>query len=139
MIYIGPCYYQALKHQVADKIQMRAKGGVSQLTRQPVGGRKRGGGQRVGEMERDAIISHGASAFLRERLCLVSDAYDAIYCATCGNAAIANVEEEKYICRECEEKAVFGTCTIPYAYKHLTQLLEGAGIHTKYKFREVPK
>lgn len=139
MIFTGPCYYQALRHQVADKIQMRAKGNVSQLTRQPVEGRKRGGGLRVGEMERDAIISHGASNFLRERLCLVSDAYETVYCSTCGNIAISNVVEEKYICRNCDDKAEFGVCTVPFAFKTLSQLLMGAGFQTKFKMREIPK
>ena len=139
MIFTGPCYYQALRHQVADKIQMRAKGDVSQLTRQPVEGRKRGGGLRVGEMERDAIISHGASNFLRERLCLVSDAYETVYCSTCGNIAISNVVEEKYICRNCDDKAEFGVCTVPFAFKTLSQLLMGAGFQTKFKMREIPK
>jgi len=139
MIFIGPCYYQALRHQVADKIQMRARGGVSQLTHQPVGGRKRGGGLRIGEMERDAIISHGASAFLRERLCLVSDAFETVYCSSCGTMAIANILEDKYVCRNCEEHAAFGKCVVPYAYKLLTQLLMGAGISTKFNMQEVKK
>ena len=139
MIFTGPCYYQALRHQVADKIQMRARGGVSQLTHQPVAGRKRGGGLRIGEMERDAIISHGASAFLRERLCLVSDAYETVYCSTCGTMAIANIQEDTYVCRGCEETASFGKCTIPYSYKLLTQLLLGAGIVTKFNMQEVKK
>jgi len=139
MIFTGPCYYQALRHQVADKIQMRARGQLSQLTHQPVEGRKRGGGLRVGEMERDALISHGASAFLRERLCLVSDAYETVFCSTCGTMAISNVVEEKYICRNCDERAVFGTCTVPYSFKLLTQLLAGANFQTRFKMREVPK
>ena len=126
LIFTGPCYYQALRHHVSDKIQMRARGGVKALTRQPVGGRKRGGGQRVGEMERDAIISHGASAFLNERLCLVSDAYETVYCSNCGTIAIANHIDNKYVCRKCEDDAEFGTCTIPYSFKLLTQLLAGA-------------
>jgi DNA-directed RNA polymerase subunit B len=118
---------------------MRARGQLSQLTHQPVEGRKRGGGLRVGEMERDALISHGASAFLRERLCLVSDAFETVFCSTCGTMAISNVVEEKYICRNCDEKAVFGTCTVPYSFKLLTQLLAGAGFQTRFKMREVPK
>ena len=134
-IFIGPCYYQALKHQVQDKIQMRARGGLSSLTHQPVGGLKRGGGQRVGEMERDAIISHGASAFLRERLCLVSDAYESVFCATCGTIAISS--DESFSCRTCEDEATFGTCVIPYAFKMLTQLLSGANFQVSYKMREV--
>ena len=138
-IFTGPCYYQALRHQVTDKIQMRARGGITQLTHQPVQGLKRGGGQRVGEMERDAIISHGASAFLQERLCLVSDAYETVYCATCGTIAISNIVEDKYICRTCEDKAKFGVATIPYAFKLLSQLLAGANFQIAFKMCETKK
>ena len=138
-IFIGPCYYQALRHQVVDKIQMRARGGITQLTHQPVQGLKRGGGQRVGEMERDAIISHGASAFLQERLCLVSDAYETVYCATCGTIAISNIVEDKYICRTCDDKAKFGVATIPYAFKLLSQLLAGANFKIAFKMCEAQK
>jgi DNA-directed RNA polymerase beta subunit/intein/homing endonuclease len=139
MIFIGPCYYQALRHQVKDKMQMRARGGISQLTRQPVGGIKRGGGQRVGEMERDAIISHGAAAFLQDRLCKNSDAYEAVYCQSCGTMAIANPTEDRYVCRACKDEAHFGKCEIPYAFKLLTQLLMGAGLMTRMKFQEIKK
>ena len=135
MIFTGPCYYQALRHHVADKIQMRARGGIRHLTRQPVGGRKRGGGQRIGEMERDAIISHGASAFLNERLCGVSDPYETVYCATCGTIAIANHMENKYVCRKCEDKVEFGTCTIPYVFKLMSQLLSAAHYDIKFTMK----
>jgi len=138
-IFIGPCYYQALKHQVEDKIQMRARGGVSQLTRQPVSGRKRGGGLRLGEMERDAMISHGAASFMQERLCTTSDALETVFCATCGRIAIANIVEEKYSCRVCEDNASFGKCTIPTSYKLLSQLLSATGIETRFKMRQVQK
>jgi DNA-directed RNA polymerase beta subunit/intein/homing endonuclease len=138
-IFIGPCYYQALRHQVVDKAQMRARGGITQLTHQPVQGLKRGGGQRVGEMERDAIISHGASAFLQERLCLVSDAYETVYCSTCGTIAISNVVEDKYVCRTCEDEAKFGVATIPYAFKLLSQLLAGANFNIAFKMCETAK
>lgn len=136
-IFIGPCYYQALRHQVQDKIQMRARGGITQLTHQPVSGLKRGGGQRVGEMERDAIISHGASAFLRERLCLVSDAYETVYCSTCGQIAIT--DDTTYVCRTCEEEAVFGRATIPYSFKLLTQLLQGANFQISFQMKQALK
>lgn len=132
MIFTGPCFYQVLRHHVLDKIQMRAKGAIKQLSHQPVGGRARKGGQRFGEMERDAIISHGASAFLRERLCTVSDAYQAVYCSKCGSIAIANHTSDKFVCRTCNEGATFGTCTIPYAYKLLTHMLAGAGFNLQF-------
>jgi len=132
MIFTGPCFYQVLRHHVLDKIQMRSKGAIKQLSHQPVGGRARKGGQRFGEMERDAIISHGASEFLKERLCTVSDAYQTVYCSSCGTIAIANHTSDKFVCRTCNDNAKFGTCTIPYAYKLLTHMLAGAGFNLQF-------
>lgn len=75
-IFIGPTYYQRLKHMVADKINYRTTGRVMGLTRQPTKGRSNEGGLRIGEMEANAIISHGMSAFIKEAFFERSDKYE---------------------------------------------------------------
>ncbi|KAK9449470.1 uncharacterized protein V1518DRAFT_416088 [Limtongia smithiae] len=83
-IYIGVVYYQRLRHMVNDKYQVRSTGPVNSLTMQPVKGRKRSGGIRIGEMERDALIAHGTSFLLQDRLLNCSDYTQANICRDCG-------------------------------------------------------
>lgn len=131
-IFFGPCHYQALRHHVSDKIQMRAKQGVKPNTRQPVSGRSKEGGLKVGEMERDALISHGSSALLRERLMDVSDGYTLPICSTCGTIAITDHRNKIYKCNLCREKAKIGTIRIPYVAKLLLFFLNACGIHMTF-------
>jgi DNA-directed RNA polymerase beta subunit len=121
-IFIGPTYYQRLKHMVDDKMHARAKGNVTMLTRQAAEGRSRDGGLRFGEMERDAIISHGASRFLKERLFDVSDAFQMTICSKCGIPAKSTIE-----CQSCKGNDV-KSCNIAYASKLLTQELTAMGL-----------
>lgn len=124
-IFMGPTYYQRLKHMVSDKIHSRAKGSVTTLTRQPLEGRSRDGGLRFGEMERDAMIVHGSSRFLKERLFDMSDPYNVIVCSICGMIATSQVE-----CKGCKDDKLF-VINIPYAAKLLFQELNSMGIKTE--------
>jgi len=89
-IFMGPNYYMRLKHMVKDKINYRARGPNTALTRQPVSGRANDGGLRIGEMERDSVISHGASEFLRESMMERADNYKMAICNVTGAIAIYN-------------------------------------------------
>lgn len=127
-IFIGPTYYQRLRHMVDDKIHARARGPVQIMTRQPVEGRSRDGGLRFGEMERDCMISHGAATFLKERLFEVSDAYRVHVCDLCGLMAIANLKRSTLECRVCRNKTQISQVRIPYAFKLLLQELMAMNI-----------
>jgi DNA-directed RNA polymerase I subunit RPA2 len=92
-IYLGLVYYQRLRHMVNDKFQVRTEGKIDQLTRQPVKGRKKGGGVRFGEMERDALLAHGTSFLLQDRLLNCSDWSTAWVCRDCGSMISLGYDE----------------------------------------------
>jgi hypothetical protein len=87
-IFMGPTYYMRLKQLVKDKINFRARGPNTSMTRQPVAGRANDGGLRIGEMERDTVISHGMSEFLRESMMERSDKY---YFAVCNKTGVVSI------------------------------------------------
>jgi DNA-directed RNA polymerase beta subunit len=125
MVFIGPVYYQRLKHLVSDKVHSRANGPNATLTRQPLEGRSREGGLRFGEMERDSMIAHGAARFLKERLFDQSDPYHVMICQKCGNIATTRVE-----CKICESDKVTNV-NIPYVSKLVIQELNAMLIKCK--------
>lgn len=135
LIFMGPTYYQRLKHMVDDKIHARSRGPLQNLTRQPVEGRSRDGGLRFGEMEKDCIISHGATAFLKERLFDVSDAYSVHVCNYCGIISTANIKDSYYECRICNNTSEISKVPIPYACKLLFQELMSMGISPRMRIQ----
>jgi len=127
-IFIGPAFYQRLKHMVVDKEHSRSIGPMVNLTRQPAEGRARDGGLRFGEMERDCMISHGASKFTKERVYDVSDKYKVHICKMCGLIAVYNEKMNIHICKTCDNRTNFIQVKIPYACKLLFQELNTMNI-----------
>ena len=134
-IFIGPTFYFRLKHMVADKINVRGhdrdKNELPKvmLTRQPTSGKRKHGGLRIGEMERDSVLSHGTSLFLKETMMERSDFYKWAVCKRCGIMSIYNPSKKNRIikCDLCKKDNVVVIQT-PYAFKLLTQELEAMGI-----------
>ncbi|XP_064484675.1 DNA-directed RNA polymerase III subunit RPC2-like [Ornithodoros turicata] len=129
-IYFGPIYYQKLKHMVMDKVHARARGPRAVLTRQPTEGRSRDGGLRLGEMERDCLIGHGASMLLLERLMLSSDACDVDVCNSCGLLGYSRW------CHYCRSSSNIASIKIPYACKLLFQELLSMNIVPRLELRK---
>lgn len=120
-IFMGPACYYRLKHLVEEKVHARPHGPKQLLTRQPLSGRKRDGGLRFGEMERDASIVIGASSFLQDRLMKCSDPFSLRTCASCGNLAVSDD------CRFCSSSDI-RTVIVPYASRLLFAELQAMAI-----------
>ena len=123
-IFMGPCFYQRLRHCSADKMHSRSSGPLVMLTRQPAEGRAREGGLRFGEMERDCVAAHGISEFTKERFMECSDLFRCWSCQDCGLIAVVNPKEGIWNCKGCGNTTNFSAIEIPYAYKLLLQELE---------------
>ena len=137
-IFIGPVFYQRLKHMVSDKQHSRSIGPMVNLTRQPAEGRSRDGGFRIGEMERDVMIAHGMTRFCKERMYDVSDKYNVHVCKKCGMIASYNDGKQSklhtsgdfsiHFCKMCDNRTDFAKVDIPYAYKLMSQELQTINI-----------
>lgn len=123
-IFIGPTFYQRLKHMVNDKVHSRATGPMVLLTRQPNEGRSKGGGLKLGEMEKDCLISGGYSSFLRERFYISSDKYQINVCRKCGIIAAFNDKHGIHLCKMCENRTEFDCVEVPFGFKLMMQELQ---------------
>nr|XP_027068856.1 DNA-directed RNA polymerases IV and V subunit 2-like [Coffea arabica] len=139
MVFMGPTFYQRLIHMAEDKVKFRNTGPVHPLTRQPVADRKRFGGIKFGEMERDCLIAHGAASNLHERLFTLSDSSEMHICRKCKS--MANVIQRSVFggrkirgpfCRFCESAEDIVKVNVPYGAKLLSQELFSMGISLKF-------
>lgn len=162
-IFMGIVYYIRLRHMVSDKFQVRSTGRIDQVTHQPVKGRRRGGGVRFGEMERDSLLAHGTSFLLQDRLFNCSDRSTAQACIKCGslvttsneitvkNPTTADEKDDKdvkpkfrkkevspeWTCRLCKSKQHVRQVLVPHVLLYLTAELAQVNISLKLDFREL--
>jgi len=129
-IYVGSLYYLRLKHQVDNKIQARGTGPVQLLTRQPSEGRIRGGGLKLGEMEKDALISHGAALLLKERFS--ADQTTGLICTSCGYLADPFLMNYKSKCPICGTSR-FEEVELAYAFKLFINELRSMGLNIEFE------
>ena len=132
-IFMGPTYYQRLKHMSGDKVHSRSTGPIVSMTRQPSEGRSSHGGLRFGEMERDCMIAHGAPNFLQERLMKVSDQFECYICNKCGTISTSIPNSNEYKCNKCKNYLDFSKIYIPYSCKLLFQELQSMSIISRFK------
>lgn len=128
-IFIGNLYYLKLRHMVANKIHSRASGRIQLLTRQPIEGRARGGGLRLGEMEKDCFVAYGASLLLKERF--DSDKVVIHICEKCGSFAVHDSYRSRQFCSRCGSGTEISPIELSYAFKLLIDEIKSLLINPK--------
>ncbi len=131
-IYVGNMYYLKLKYMVGNKMHARASGKVTLLTRQPIEGRAKGGALRLGEMEQQALVAHGASLLLKERY--DSDKVILNICSKCGAVSIEDYIRGKQQCPMCNSQEI-EPIEISYAFKLLVDEIQSLHIKTKFNLK----
>jgi len=132
-IFIGSMYYLKLKHMVANKIHSRALGHIQLLTRQPTEGRAKEGGLRLGEMEKDTFVAHGAALVLKERF--DSDKTVVPVCEQCGVIAIYDSYKDKKYCPICGDNVEINDIEVSYAFKLILDEFKSLGIYPKLELK----
>ena len=132
-IFSGNMYYLKLKHMVANKMHARASGRIQLLTRQPIEGRAKGGGLRVGEMEKDCFVAHGATLLLKERF--DSDKAIINICENCGMLAVNDTYKRSKYCLKCGSNVEITPIEISYAFKLLMDELKSFCIYPKMELK----
>ncbi len=125
-IFIGNMYYLRLKHMVGNKLHARAAGRIQLLTRQPIEGRAKGGGLRLGEMEKDCFVAHGASLLLKERF--DSDRTVVPICSSCGLIGVNDIFRKKKFCHRCGGNVEINSVELSYAFKLLMDEIRAMGV-----------
>jgi len=133
-IFIGNMYYLKLRHIVSNKLHSRGRGPIQLLTRQPTEGRAKEGGLRLGEMEKDTFVAHGASLLLKERF----DSDKTIFpiCEKCGMIAVHNEYKNKSYCPVCGEDVEITNVEMSYAFKLMLDEFKSLGIYPKLTLKE---
>ena len=136
-MFLAPSFYQRLKHMVQNKIHSRNGGPLDSLNHQPVAGRSRDGGLKCGEMEKDALFSHGITSVLSETMFTKSDKYETYVCGKCGDISITSdtcrcrpSSSYRYDETDANDDKCIRKMQMPYATKLLFQYMNGMGIKT---------
>jgi len=130
-VFIGPTYYFRLKHMVSDKVNSRAGGAVSTMTHQPIKGRAKGGGLRIGEMETNCLIAYGMGSFIKESMMERSDKSEFVLDKALGTVAVENKQDGSYTNQYGEPVQETARVRAPYSWKLLLQEIDAFGMTTR--------